>query len=171
MDFLELARERFSCRKFNEKQVEPEKIEKIIQTALLAPTALNKQPFKIFRINTVENIEKLKRTTPFTYGAKEFLIVGAYEKGAYVRNFDNKNFAQIDASIVATHMMLEIQDLGLGTVWVGHFDEKILKSEFPVLNEYSIVAIFPIGYPADNVEISAFHYNSKSKEEILKTIE
>ena len=170
MDFLNLARDRFSCRKFSDKKVEQEKIDKIIQAGLSSPTGMNKQPFKIFEINKNEDIEKLKKATPFTFDAKEFLIVCANESQAYVRNFDNKNFAQIDTTIVATHMMLEIQDLGLGTTWVGHFDEKVLKSQFPQLDKFSTVAIFPIGYPDANVQINPMHYSSKAKEEILETL-
>ena len=69
-----------------------------------------------------------------------------------------------------TDKMLEIQDLGLGTTWVGHFDEKILKSEFEQMKDFSIVAIFPIGYPAGDVEISPFHYNSKNKDDVWKAV-
>ena len=169
MTFLELAKERFSCRKFSEKPVEEEKIDKIIQAGLAAPTAVNKQPFKIFRLKA-NSIEKLTKATPFTFGAKEFLIIGADKNSAYIRNFDNKNFAEIDSTIAATHIMLEIQDLGLGTTWVGHFDEKILKSEFKQLENYTIVAIFPIGYPADDVVVSPMHSATKTKDEIIEII-
>jgi len=169
MDFLELAKERFSCRKFAEKQVEQEKIDKIIQAGILAPTAVNKQPFKIFEIKK-EDIKKLKKATPFTFNAPVFFAIGADKNNSYVRNFDNKNFAEIDATIVATHMMLEVQNLGLGTTWVGHFDEKVLKAEFPQMNNYSVVAIFPVGYPADDVQISPSHYQYKQKEEILEIV-
>ena len=170
MDFLELAKERFSCRKFSEKPVEQEKIDKIVQAGLLAPTAVNKQPVKIFEINK-DSIDKLKKSTPFTFEANLFLAIGADNQNSYVRNFDNKNFAEIDAAIVATHMMLEVHNLGLGTTWVGHFDENILKTEFPQMKNYSIIAIFPIGYPASDVQISPSHYQSKCKEEILEFIQ
>lgn len=170
MDFLTLAKERFSCRKFSEKQVEQEKIDKIIQAGLYSPTAVNKQPFKIFEIQSEEGINKLKNATPFTFDASVFLAVGADKRIAYQRNFDNKDFSEIDATIVSTHIMLEIQNLGLGTTWVGHFDEAVLKSEFPQMKDYSIVAIFPIGYPADDVQINPLHYQSKTKEEVLELI-
>ena len=169
MEFLTLAKERFSCRKFSGKAVEQEKIDNIIQAALLSPTGLNKQPFKIFYVKS-DNVDKLKKATPFTYGAPVFLIVGADESQSYVRPFDNKNFAEIDATIVATHMMLEVHNLGLGTTWIGHFDEKVLKTEFPQMKDYNIVAIFPIGYPAEDVQISPMHETSKTKEEIFEVI-
>lgn len=170
MDFLDLARERFSCRKFSEKAVEQEKLDKIILAGLLAPTAVNKQPFKIFMINDAKKIEKLKKATPFTFGAQVFFLIGADAKSAYIRGFDNKNFAEIDAVIASTHMMLEITDLGLGTTWVGHFDEKVLREEFPQLTDYSIMAIFPTGYPASDAEINPFHYQTKTKEEMLQML-
>lgn len=66
--------------------------------------------------------------------------------------------------------MLEIQDLGLGTTWVGHFDEAILKSQFPQLKNYSIVAIFPIGYPSDAVKPSPIHNESKTIDNVLENI-
>ena len=169
MDFLELAKERFSCRKFTDKPVEQDKIDKILQAGILSPTAVNKQPFKIFKIGK-DKIDKLAKATPFTFDAQVFLAIGADESNAYVRNFDNKNFAEIDATIVATHMMLEVHNLGLGTTWVGHFDEKILKSEFPQMANYNIMAIFPIGYPAEDVEISPFHYQHKDEKELVEVI-
>lgn len=167
MDFLSLAKERFSCRKFSDKPVEEEKLEKIIQAGLYAPTAVNKQPFKIFEIKTPEGIEKLKKATPFTFGASVFLAVCADSKISYHRNFDNKDFSEIDATIVATHLMLEIHDLGLGTTWVGHLDESVLKTEFPQMKDYTVVAVFPVGYPAGDAEINPFHYQSKTKDEIV----
>ncbi len=170
MDFMTLAKARYSCRKFDtEKIVEQEKIDKIIEVGMAAPTAVNKQPFKIFEIKR-DKTEKLKKATPFTFDAPIFLLVGANKNEAYVRSFDNKNFAEIDATIAATHMLLEVQDLGLGATWVAHFDEKVLKTEFPQLNDYNIVAIFPIGYPAKDAEINPLHYQSKAKDKLFEEI-
>lgn len=170
MNFLDLAKERYSCRKFSEKIVEQEKIDKIIECALSAPTALNKQPFKIWIIKDEKVSEKLSKTTPFTYDAKIVLAVGANPEECYVRNFDGKNFAEIDAAIVATHIMLEVQNLGLGTTWVGHFDPEKLKGQFPKMKDYEIVALFPIGYPAEDAPISEMHYKSKSKDDVVTII-
>lgn len=166
MDFLELAKERYSVRKFADREVEQEKIEKIIDAALLAPTAMNKQPFKIFEIKG-GNIEKVAKATPFTFGAKVILAIGADEKDTYVRSFDGKNFAQIDAAIATTHMLLEVTNLGLGTTWVGHFDPKILKNELPQLKDYEVVALLPIGYLAPDVEPRGSHFESKTKEQVV----
>ena len=166
MNFLDLAKERYSCRKFSNKEVEQEKIDKIIECAMSAPTAVNKQPFKIWVLKEPQISEKLIYATPFTFNASVVLAIGANPENSYVRKYDNKNFSEIDATIVATHMMLEIQSLGLGTTWVGHFDPKKLKELFPEMEKYKIVALFPTGYPAEDVTVSEFHYKSKTKDEL-----
>jgi len=167
MSFLDLAKERYSCRKFSNKQVEQEKIDKIIEAAMAAPTAANLQPFKIWLLNRKDLIDKMSKATPFTFSVSTMLVIGANKSRAYNRNFDGKNFAEIDASIVATHVMMEIQDLGLATTWIGHFDPVMLNSEFPEMEKYEVVAIFPIGYAADDAKISELHYSTRSKEELF----
>lgn len=114
MSFLDFAKERFSCRKFSDKPVESEKVDKIIEACLAAPTAVNFQPFKIFIFNSEKSIEKVAKATPYTFGAKLIFAVGADSKNSFVRKFDNKNGAEIDAAIVGTHLILEVHDLGFG---------------------------------------------------------
>lgn len=170
MDFLKLAHERYSCRKFSNKPVEQDKIDKIIEAGMIAPTAINAQPFKIWVIKSENEIQKVAQATPFMFGTSLVFAVGAKDAGAYVRNFDGKNFAQIDASIAATQMMLEIQDLGLGTTWVGHFDPVKLKELFPQMAEYEVVALFPTGYPAEDAKPSDRHEASKPLEEMVEVL-
>ena len=114
------------------------------------------------------NIEKLKASTQFTFGAKLVMIVGANEHEGWVRGFDQKHFAQIDASIVATHLMLETHDLGLGTTWVGYFEDSKLKAHFPKLRNYEIVGMFPIGYPSEDVKPAPRHFDRKSVNDVVE---
>ena len=168
MDFLELAKERYSCRQLSDKKVEKEKLDKIIQAGILAPTATNAQPYKIWIIESDEAKEKLAKANRYKFGAEVFFIVGAKRDAAWVRKFDNYNFADVDASIVATHMMMEIADLGLGTTWVGHFDEPLLKKEFPEMNDYEVIAIFPVGYPSEEAKPAERHDIRKTVEEAVE---
>ena len=170
MDFLELVKERYSCRKISNKEVEQEKIDKIVEAARLAPTAVNFQPFKIWVIKSADKVAKVSESTRYTFGAPIIFAVGAKKEEAWLREYDHKNFADIDASIVATHIMLEIQQLGLGTTWVGYFDEDKLKSLFPEMKEYSIVALFPTGYPADDAEPSPRHSQRKDVKDLVKIL-
>ena len=168
MNFLELSKERYSCRQLSDKKVESEKLDKIIQAGILAPTATNAQPYKIWLIESNEAKEKLAKANRYRFGAEVFFVVGAKRDAAWVRKFDDYNFADVDASIVATHMMLEITDLGLGTTWVGHFDEPLLKEEFPEMKEYELIAIFPVGYPAEGAKPSERHSIRRVPEEAVE---
>ena len=75
MNFLELAKERDSCRRFSTKEVEKEKIEKILEAAKLAPTAKNIQPQRILVLTQKEQLEKLKCCTPYGWNAPVIMII------------------------------------------------------------------------------------------------
>ena len=150
MSFLDLAKKRYSCRKLSAQPVEEEKLQKILEAGNLAPTAHNNQPLHIWLLESAEAMEKVSQTTSFIFGAPVAFVVGSKADDAWVRPFDKKNFADVDASIAATHMMLAIEDLRLGTTWVAHFDAPKLKELFPEMADYELVAIFPVGYPAED---------------------
>lgn len=170
MTFQELAEKRYSCRSFSERKVEKELVEQIIKAGMVAPTAVNTQPFKIFWLNSERAKADVRQVCNYTFGADTFLVVGYKEEGGWIRSFDQRNFADIDAGIVATHMMLEIEDLGLNTTWVGHFDAPRLQELHPEMKEYHLIALFPIGYAAENAEPSPRHFKRKSTEEIVEIL-
>ncbi len=167
MDFLELAKERYSCRKFAECKVEEEKITKILETAQVAPTAHNIQPFKIWVVEKDEDIEKIKLATPCHFDAKLFFVLGAKSDEGWIRKYDGKAFADVDTAIVGTHMMMEIQDLGLATTWVGHFKSQVMKEQFPMMEGYELIAIFPVGYAAEDAKPIDMHFQRKNMEELV----
>lgn len=146
MGFNDLAKKRYSCRKLSSKPVEQEKIDAIIEAGILAPTACNNQPYKIWLVKSPEAVKQIHAVTSFTFGAEVFFVIGAKREGAWVRPFDKANFADVDATIVATHMMLAIEDQGLATTWVGYFDAPRLQKLIPEMDGYDLVAIFPVGY-------------------------
>lgn len=169
MTFLELAKARYSCRKLTDKPIEPEKIERILQAAISAPTAKNLQPYKIWKIVSAEAHEKVMQTTkfPFVKTATVILAVGVKKDEAFVRPFDNMNYAEVDGSIVATHLMLAVKDEGLDTTWVGYFDAPKLKELFPEMQDYDLIALFPIGYAADDAEPSNRHEDRRTIAEAV----
>lgn len=170
MSFVELARERYSCRKFSGKAVEDEKVAAIIEAGRLAPTAKNVQPVKIWVMRSEEALRKIRSCTPFKWmeNASVVFAVGGTTENAFVRPSDGRNFGDVDASIVATHMMLAIQDLGLGSTWVWFFDTEKLHENFPETKDWDMVALFPVGYPAGDAEPSERHSVRKSEEEMVK---
>lgn len=158
MDFLELVEERYSCRSFSTKEVEKEKIEKILKAAKLAPTARNLQPQRILVLTRKEQLEKLKGCTSYGWNASVIMIIFYDKSVSYKRDkYDNKEFGDIDGSIVATHMMLEAQSLGLGTTYIGSFDPDKLIEIYKVPQNLIPVAILPIGYPSEEAKPSKLH--------------
>lgn len=170
MDFKKLAEERYSCRMLSERKVKKELLQQIVDTAIKSPTAVNKQPYKIFLMESEDAKENIHRATSCTFGAKSFMVVGGKKDDAWVRTFDNRNFADVDASIVATHIMMQIHDLGLATTWVGHFDAPFLKEQYPEMRDYDLIALFPIGYSAEGGQPSVRHFERKSQEEVLEVL-
>ena len=167
MSLLEEMRRRYSVRKLEKTPIEKEKLEAIVEAGRIAPTAANRQPYHLWLLESEQAMANLNKVCRFTFGAPVALVVGASEEEAWVRSCDNKNFADVDASIVATQIMLEIDAQGLGTTWVGYFEEGQLKEMYPEMSNYNLIAIFPIGYPSKDAEPSKSHTDRKNVEEVL----
>lgn len=157
MTFSQLAEKRFSCRKFKDTKVEQEKVDIILKSALVAPTAVNKQPQRILVLTEEEKLETLNECTKYSFNAPLCFIICYDRNLAYVRRYDNKNSAEIDASIVTTHMMLQAQDIGLGTTWVMAFDPEKIRKCFSIPENLEIAALLPTGYPADDAPVNPLH--------------
>ncbi|MDD6728626.1 MAG: nitroreductase family protein [Eubacteriales bacterium] len=167
MEFLQLAKERFSCRKFKDMEVEQEKIDKILESAMVAPTAVNKQPQRILVLTDKDRLTALKEFTRFDFDAPLCFVVCADKDKAWTRRYDGKNSAEIDAAIVTTHMMMEAQDLGLGTTWVMSFDPEKGRKALSIPDNLEIVALLPTGYPANDVEINPLHNEFIDEDEMV----
>ncbi len=120
MDFMTLAQKRCSVRSYRPEPVEQEKLDTILEAGRIAPTAANRQPQRILVIRSDAGLEKLKSSAR-VYGAPLALVVCADHADSWKRSFDGKDAADIDATIVTTHMMLAAADLGLDSIWVCHF--------------------------------------------------
>ena len=166
MEFFDVVKNRYSCRKFTAEKVSDEKLAQILTAAQQAPTAKNSQPVKIWVIRSDDALAKIRTATPCHFNASVILVVGGRESEAFVRPSDGKNYAEIDASIVATHIMLAVEAVGLGTTWVGMFDAPKLKELFPEMSEYDLVALFPVG--CKNAEPAERHFVRKSIDELCR---
>ena len=160
MDFLELAQKRYSVREFSGRQIEKEKVDRVLEAGRSAPTAANFQPQRILVLDSPENLQKLRDCTPYHFDAPMALLVCYDSAASRKRMYDGKDHGEIDASIATTHMMLEIADLGLGSTWVGHFDPQAVREAYGLPESYVPVALLPLGYPAEN---SAPHPNHSKR--------
>ncbi|HCD46848.1 MAG TPA: nitroreductase [Lachnoclostridium sp.] len=157
MEFLQLVKERYSVRKFSDRKVEKEKLDLILEAGRVAPTAVNFQPQRILVIDSEDNLAKLKSCTPYHFHAPLALLVCYDSSVSWKRSYDNKDMGDVDASIVATQMMLEAADLGLGSTWVGHFDPVCIRTAFDIPEHLIPVALLPIGYPREDCTPHPFH--------------
>lgn len=167
MTFNELAKARYSCRKFSDKKVEKEKIDYILKAAQLAPTAVNIQPQKIYVVLSSDALAKINECTKYGFNAPvNFLI--CYDKNAsWKRGYDGEEFGPVDASIVITHMMLAAAEQGLGTTWVGSFDPVKAREIFSLPENIIPVSFLPAGYPADDACPAPFHDKRKELSETV----
>ncbi len=170
MEFLELAKKRYSCRKLEPTQISDEVLAEILEAGRVAPTAINVQPFKIFSMRSDKAKETIRAATPYTFGADTFIVLGSKQGTGYHRKSDDLDFALIDTSIVATHIMLQIEAMGLATTWVGAFDPHMLKEAFPEMQDYDLTAIFPIGKAAEDAKPSVKHSQRKPLSELMETL-
>ena len=105
MNFIEIAKKRYSVRSYTDKTVEAEKLDKILEAAHVAPTAANRQPVRLIVVESKDGLEKIGKGAEL-YGAPLAIIVCADHSRAWVRPYDKKQTADIDASILTDHMML-----------------------------------------------------------------
>lgn len=108
MDFLQLTQLRHSVRHYATRPVEPEKIDYILECARLAPSAVNKQPWRFILVRSEEARAKVQRCYPREWFAEAplYIIICAVETEAWVRPCDSKNHADIDAAIATEHICL-----------------------------------------------------------------
>ena len=171
MDYLELARRRYSERRFSDKGVEPDKIAKILEAGRIAPTAHNLQPQKIYVIASEEAHAKLLTKTKMTYGAPLVFLV-CYDntiswKNTNDRCYENYDSGEVDATLAASSMMMEATDLGLSTLWARAFDSADMIEIFDLPENIVPVVLLSVGYPGPESRPSRLHDSRKPIDEIV----
>jgi nitroreductase len=150
MNFNELVQRRYSVRAYKPDAVEPEKLRAVLQAFRLAPTAANRQPFRLYIIETAKNKEALAHLYHREWFTQAPLVIGiaASIRKAWTRR-DGKNYADVDATIAFDHLILQAADLGLGTCWIAAFDPTIARDILSLPQDWEPICFTPLGYPAD----------------------
>lgn len=170
MDFLELAKARYSCRRFSDKKIEREKLEKVLETGRIAPTAKNRQPQRVFIIESEEGIKKVREVCNYHFYAPTVLLF-TFDKNVSGKNsFTGKEYGYEDVAIAITQMMLAATSLGLGTTYVGAFDYDLTAKTFDLDDNLVPVAYLPIGYPREDDRPSRLHDTNIPFDEMFKFI-
>ena len=169
MKFLELARARYSVRAYKPDMIEEEKLNAILEAGRVAPTACNFQPQKIYVVKSAENKQRLAEVCRFTFDAPVVLVIG-YDTE---RDWKNKRMpgyssGETDAAIVATHMMLEAWEQGIGSCWVGCFASDRVKEALGLPATLRVTALMPMGYAADDATPMDLHSIYRDVEDTVK---
>jgi len=158
MSFLNLAQERCSVRSFSQKTIDEDSLHRVFMAAQIAPTAANKQPHRFYLVDTEEKLAKLSLCTRYDFKAPLVIVIGYDINASWKRSLDQYDGGEVDCSIVATHMMLQATEEGLGTCWIGAFDPKLCKEIFQLPQWFKPVLLLPIGYPSENFVPNKLHH-------------
>ncbi|MBQ1416918.1 MAG: nitroreductase family protein [Selenomonas sp.] len=168
MDFLKLAKDRYSCKKYNpDKKVPQELLDKILRAGQLAPTAKNSQPQHIYVMQSEEALQLVDSLTPCRYGAPVVLAVTYDQQQEFNYPGDKYSSGAEDASIVATHMMLAAAAEGVDSCWLNFFDPDKAAEAMKLPENEKVVLLLDIGYAADGVRPTPMHEKTKSIEELV----
>ena len=150
MNFIEIARKRYSARAYKPQPIEDEKLQQILEAARLAPTAANRQPFQLIVIHTKGREEELRQIydAPWFVQAPIVICACGIPSQSWTRR-DGKDYCDVDVTIAMDHLILAAADLGLGTCWVGAFNPDITRQVLGLPDGVEPVAFTPLGYPDD----------------------
>lgn len=171
MVFLELAKKRYSERLFDSRPIEPEKLDKILEAGRIVPTACNYQPQRFYVLKSAESLAMAAKVTFFTYRAPLIILV-CYDARTVWRNpgdryYQNYNSGEQDASIAATTMMYEAEELGVHSIWIRGFDSKKVVETFDLPDYIIPVMMLGLGYPTEKSRANQWHFLRKPLEEMV----
>ena len=154
MEFLELVKKRHSTRGYRQEKVEKEKVSYILECARMAPSAVNRQPWLFYVIESEDKRKLVQEcySREWIQEAPLYIAVCADCTAAWTRKYDGKNHADIDAAIATEHICLAAAEVGLGSCWVCNFNVAKLSSSLCLPQGTTPVAIVPIGYAASGPE-------------------
>ena len=169
MSFLKLARERYSVRKYQDREVAEEKLLNVLEAGRIAPSAGNYQPWKFIVIRKRENLEKIYETYPREWfrQALVIIVICGNHKHSWVRG-DGKDHCDIDVAIAVDHMTLAATEEGLGTCWICAFDPGKCKQLLGLEDHWEPVAIIPLGYPATKGDPQRHESDRKRLEDVVQ---
>ena len=169
MDFMKLAKERFSVRKFTDKPVEQEKLDVILEAGRVAPTAHNNQPQKIYVLQSEEALAKINSLCRCIFGAKTVLMITNDKNLEWQNPLEEGVYAGVeDVSIVATHMMLAAWEQGIGSCWVNYFAPTEIAKAFNLPANEQLVLLMPLGYAAEDEKPAPLHEASRDIKDMVQ---
>lgn len=167
MDFSTVVKERYSCKKFDEKQISSEQLNAILEAGRLAPTAKNLQEQHIYVIQSPDGLAKIDKLTPCRYNALTVLLVSYHKNQVFVYPGEKHNSGVEDATIVATHMMLAASNAGVDNCWINFFDPDTASKTFGLPEDEEVLMLLDLGFAAEGFRPLPNHTSRKDLSETV----
>jgi len=160
--FLKLLQRRRSVRRYRRQAVEAEKVALILESARLAPSACNQQPWHIVTVNRPPLIRELAQCAPFGTRINKWmadaplvfvLCAHPHPLVHQAAQWIDKDCHRLDVAIAGEHMSLMATELGLGTCWIGWFSHKKIRRLLHIPDTYNILALLVAGYPGEGIRL------------------
>ncbi len=149
MTLLDTIRKRYSCRAYQERPIEQEKLDTLFEAARLAPSAKNMQDWRFVVVTDKETKHKVAQTTnkPQVF-EKAGVIIAACSNSDYIMTC-GQAIGPIDIAIALEHIALQAAELGLATCWIGSFYPEKVRTILGIPDDIAIIELMTVGYPAD----------------------
>ncbi len=167
MEFTEVIKNRYSCKKYSDRPVEDEKLNAILAAGRLAPTAKNLQEQHIYVVRSAEGLAKIDAQTPCRYGAPVALIVAYNKENVFTYPGEKQNSGMEDATIVATHMILAAANEGVDSCWVNRLNPDELGAALGIPETENILMMMDLGYAAEGAGPLPNHASRKDLSETV----
>ncbi len=149
MEFTEVIKNRYSCKKYDSRQIEKAQLDAILAAGRLAPTAKNLQEQHIYVIQSPEALAKVDALTPCRYGAPTVLAVAFDKNNVFTYPGGKRDSGVEDASIVATHMLLAAYNAGVDSCWLNSLDPEKAAAALGLPENEEILMLMDLGYAAE----------------------
>ena len=167
MDFLELAKKRYSCRSYKNNPVLEEYINLILEAGRVAPSAANFQPWHFIVVKEKKNMEKLYQAYEREWfkTAPVIIVICGNHSISWKRK-DGKDFCDIDIAITVDHITLQAAELDLATCWICNFDAKLCSKLLKLPKYIEPIVLLSLGYPLDKTDFNRHSSKRKSLKKI-----
>jgi len=148
MDLYEAIRKRYSVRAFLDKEVEKDKLDRILEAARLAPSASNRQEWKLIVVRDAEVQQALAQAAEQPFVGQAPVVIAAVGLTPQQTMYCDVPTDPVDCAIVLEHVALAATAEGLGTCWIGHFKQDQCRKALGVPDSARVIELMPLGYPA-----------------------
>ena len=167
MEFKEVVKNRYSCKKYSARKLEAAKLEAILEAGRLAPTAKNLQEQHVYVVQSEEILTKIDGVTPCRYGAPTVLVVAFDKNNVFTYPGGKRDSGVEDATIVATHMILAAADEGVDSCWINFFDPDKMAEAIDLPENEEILMLLDLGYAAEGAGPLPNHSSRKPLAETV----